>query len=73
MSKLTARPPESWPKLRKSENIKKKRKNAGFIDFSSSNMYFRSADAANNLNARPQIRIRVTRRAYIPKIYKLEE
>ena len=36
-------------------------------------MHFRFADAANHLNARPQVEIGVTRRAYIPKIYKLEE
>ena len=43
------------------------------MDFWCSNMHFRSADAANNLNARPWIETEVTRRAYIPKIYKLRE
>ena len=55
------------------ENREKQRKNEGFINFSSLNVHFRSADAANHLNARRRVDNRVTRRAYIPKIYKLEE
>ena len=41
----------------------KQPKTSGFIDFSTSNMHFRSADAANHLNARPR-EIVLTRRAY---------
>ena len=36
-------------------------------------MNFRSADAANHFGARPWEINRVTRRAYIRKIYKLRE
>ena len=61
------------PKIEKLDNEEKQPKTSGFIDFSTLNMHFRSADAANHLNARPRAEIRVTRRAYIPKIYKLEE
>ena len=60
-------------KFEKFENQEKQRQNEGFINFSSLNMHFRSADAANHLNARRRVDNRVTRRAYIPKIYKLEE
>ena len=35
--------------------------------------HFRSADAANHVNRDPGGIREVTRRAYIPKIYKLEE
>ena len=64
---------QNYRKFEKFENREKQRKNEGFINFSSLNMHFRSADAANHLNARPQAEIGVTRRAYIPKIYKLRE
>ena len=70
---LRVRPPQNHAKFRKLENTEKQPKTAGVIDFSMLKMHFRSADAANHLNARPQDKIRVTRRAYIPKIYKLEE
>ena len=48
--KLIVRPPQNQPKLRKWENREKHAKTSGFIDFSTSNMHFRSADAANHLN-----------------------
>ena len=35
-------------------------------DFSTSNMHFRSADAANHVNRDPWESVGVTRRAYIP-------
>ena len=60
-------------KIQKSRKYRNLPKTSGFIDFSMFKMHFRSADAANHLNARTQVKIRVTRRAYIPKIYKLEE
>ncbi len=55
------------------KNREKQQKYEGKFDFSMFNMHFRSADAANHLNARHQVEIRVTRRAYILKIYKLRE
>ena len=67
------KPSQNHRKLRKSENREKQRKTAGNIDFLMFKIHFRSADAANHLNARPQAEIGVTRRAYIPKIYNLEE
>ena len=46
--KLRARPPQNQWKLRKLWNQEKHAKTSGFIDFSTSNMHFRSADAANH-------------------------
>ena len=57
---------QTTPKPLKIQKIRKSRitaKNAGFINFSTLNMHFRSADAANHLNARPR-EIVLTRRAY---------
>ena len=64
-SKLIVRPPQNHWKWRKLWNQEKHAKTSGFIDFSTSNMHFRSADAANHLNARPAGKSRVTHRAYI--------
>ena len=47
--KLIARPPQKHWKLRILWNQEKHAKTSGFIDFSTSNMHFRSADAANHL------------------------
>ena len=58
---------ETFSKSSKLEKFKKSRKTAetsGFINFAPSNMHFRSADAANHLNARPRDKIRVTRSIY---------
>ena len=43
------------------------------VNFLTLKMNFRSADAANHFGARPREVSRVTRRAYIRKIYKLRE
>ena len=51
-SNFTVRSLENHGKSEKFENQEKQRKNEGFINFSSLNMHFRSADAANHLNAR---------------------
>ena len=63
---LTMKPSQNHPKLRKSENREKQPKTAGNDDFSMFKIHFRSADAANHLNARPRgpREIRMTRRAY---------
>ena len=56
----------------KIEKINKSRKNSktqGKLKFLMFEIYFRSADAANHLNARPWAEIGVNCRAYIPKIY----
>ena len=53
--------------------MKKSKKTAGFINFSTLKINFRSADAANHFDARPREVSRVTRRAYILEISKLEE
>ena len=60
---------KSW----KIEKSRKQPKTSGFIDFSTFKINFRSADAANHVNRDPGGILGVTRRAYIPKIYKLEE
>ena len=60
-------------KIRKIRKLRKQPKTSGFIDFSTLKMNFRSADAANHVNRDPGGILGVTRRAYIPKIYKLEE
>ena len=70
---MIARASQNEPKLKKLENSEKQPKNAGFINFSTFKMNFRSADAANHVNRDPVGSLGVTRRAYIPKIYKLEE
>ena len=62
-SKFLVKPCQNHPKLRKWENQEKQPKTWGFINFAPSNMHFRSADAANHLNARPR-EIVLTRRAY---------
>ena len=72
-TKLRVRPPQNHRKFKKLENREKQPKNEGKFNFSMFKMHFRSADAANHLNAGPRAEIRVTRRAYIPKIYKLRE
>ena len=41
-----------------SENQEKQRKNAGFINLSTLNMHFRSADAANHLKCAPGTSLR---------------
>ena len=64
---------QNYRKFEKFENREKQRKTAGKHEFCMFKIHFRSADAANHLNARRRIDNRVTRRAYIPKIYKLEE
>ena len=50
----------------KNLKIEKKAKNEASINILSLNIHSRSADAANHLNARLQVEIGVTRRAYIP-------
>ena len=60
-SKTTPKP----LKIDKIMKTRKTRQTSEFIDFSTSNMHFRSADAANQLNARRAGEIRMTRRAYI--------
>ena len=59
-------------KLKKTEKMKniekheKRQETAGFINFSTLKINFRSADAANHVNRDPEEILEVTRRAYIP-------
>ena len=48
---MKVRPPQNHAKFGKSENQEKRRKNEGNINFLMFQMHFRSADAANHLNA----------------------
>ena len=63
---FTMKRSQNHPKLRKWENREKHAKTSGFINFSMFKIHFRSADAANHLNARPRgpREIRMIRRAY---------
>ena len=60
-------------KMRNLEKHENSHESHSPVDFSTQNIDFRSADAANHVNRDPRGEILVTRRAYIPKIYKLEE
>ena len=72
-SNLIARAAQNHEKSEKLENSEKQPKTSGSIDFSTLKINFRSADAANHVNRDPGGILGVTRRAYIPKIFKLEE
>ena len=63
---LTMKPSQNHPKFRKRENREKQRKTAANDEILMFKIHFRSADAANHLNARPwgPREIRRTRRAY---------
>ena len=51
-SKFMVKRAQNHQTLRKSKNRENQPKTSGFIDFWCSNTHFRSADAANYLNAR---------------------
>ena len=57
--------------MRKSQNRENQPKTQGFIDFWFSNTHFRSADAANHLNAL-RAETRATRRAYLARMCMLD-
>ena len=64
---------ENHQKLRNLEKHEISHESHSPVDFLTFKINFRSADAANHVNRDPGREILVTRRAYIPKIHKLEE
>ena len=64
---------QNHEKLRNIEKHEKHQETSCMTEFSTFKMNFRSADAANHVNRDPGGSLGVTRRAYIPKIYKLRE